>query len=227
MARVLCDGGQCDTVRVIRPPRQARSIESTTRMLDAAEALIAEGGPDALTVDAVVSRAGTSTGAFYARFGDRLGLLAAVQERFLDRLRNAAEAQADELADVPDLQQALAILVGGFLTTFRANRHAFNAIMVQNRGIPDFRARGSQATERAAAQLRDLLAERSGQITHPDIARAADMTFRTLFALATQIVMMDESEVTGRTLSEQQWTAETTAMLVAYLTAPHGETGKD
>jgi AcrR family transcriptional regulator len=190
-------------------------------MLDAAEALIAEGGPDALTVDAVIARAGTSTGAFYARFGDRLGLLAAVQERFLGQLHDAAEAQAAELAEVPDLSDALAILVDGFLATFRSNRNAFNAIMVQNRGIPEFRARGGQATERAAAQLRDILAKRSDQVSHPDLDRAADMTFRTLFALATQIVMMDESEVTGRTLSEQQWADETTAMLVAYLTTPH------
>jgi AcrR family transcriptional regulator len=187
-------------------------------MLDAAEALIAEGGPDALTVEAVITRAGTSTGAFYARFGDRLGLLAAVQERFLGRLRDAAAVQADELADVPDLRQALAIMVEGFLATFRRNRNAFNAVMVQNRGVPDFRARGARATESAAAQLRELLTERSEQISHPDLDLAADIVFRTLFALATQIVMMDEAEVTGRSLSDQQWVEETTHLLVAYLT---------
>jgi len=65
------------------------------------------------------------------------------------------------------------------------------------------------------------LAGRSDQITHPDLDTAADIAFRTLFALATQIVMMDESEVTGRTLSEKQWADETTSLLVAYLTAPH------
>jgi AcrR family transcriptional regulator len=188
-------------------------------MLDAAEALIAEGGPDALTVEAVIARAGTSTGAFYARFGDRLGLLGAVQERFLGRLSEAAASQAAELAEVQDLPQALALLVESFLATFRANRNAFNAIMVQNRGIPEFRARGAQATKSAAAQLRHLLGDRSEQVIHPDIDLAADMTFRTLFALATQIVMMDETEPTGRTLSEQQWAQETTDLLVAYLTA--------
>lgn len=190
-------------------------------MLDAAEALIAEGGPDALTVEAVIARAGTSNGAFYARFGDRLGLLAAVQERFLGRLRDAAAAQAAELADVADLGQALGIMAEGFLATFRANRNAFNAIMVQNRGVPDFRARGRRATESAAAQLHELLVARSEQVRHPDLDTAADFAFRTLFALATQIVMMDESEVTGRTLSEQQWAKETTSMLVAYLSARH------
>lgn len=193
-------------------------------MLDAAELLIAEGGPDALTVDAVILRAGTSTGSFYARFGDRVGLLAAVQERFLSRLREAAAAQADEIAEVPDLRQALTIMVEGFLSTFRTNRNAFNAIMVQNRGVPDFRARGSRATESAAAQLRRLLADRSEQVTHQDLDTASDFAFRTLFALATQIVMMDEAEVTGRVLSDRRWVEETTDLLVAYLTAPRDAT---
>jgi AcrR family transcriptional regulator len=190
-------------------------------MLDAAEALIAEGGPDALTVEAVIARAQTSTGAFYARFGDRLGLLSAVQERFLGQLSEAAATQAADLESVHDLKQALALLVESFLATFRANRNAFNAIMVQNRGIPEFRARGAQATRSAAAQLRRLLGDRSEQISHPDLDVAADMTFRTLFALATQIVMMDESETTGHTLTEQEWATETTNLLVAYLTTPH------
>jgi len=207
---------------VVRKPQQARSIESTTRMLDAAEALIAEGGPDALTVEAVITRAGTSTGAFYARFGDRLGLLAAVQERFLGRLRSAAADQTDGLAEVPELRQALMILVDGFLTTFRRNRNAFTAIMVQTRSLPDFRDRGAEVTWAAARQLRQLLADRSEQISHPDLDTAADIVFRTLFALATQIVMMDEAEVTGRTLSDQQWVEETTDLLVAYLTASRG-----
>jgi hypothetical protein len=56
-------------------------------------------------------------------------------------------------------------------------------------------------------------------VTHPDLDVAADVVFRTLFALATQIVMMDEAEVTGHTLSERQWADETTSMLMAYLTA--------
>ena len=40
-------------------------------MLVAAEELLRLGGADALTVEAVIERAGTSTGSFYARFGNR------------------------------------------------------------------------------------------------------------------------------------------------------------
>lgn len=53
---------------------QTREIE----ILDAAEQLFTEGGLDALTVRALVTRSGTSTGSVYHRYGDRGGVLAAL-----------------------------------------------------------------------------------------------------------------------------------------------------
>ena len=58
-------------------------------MLDAAEVVFAEGGADALTVDAVVKRPEGSIGNFYGRFGDRDGLLQAMHGRFLERFDEA------------------------------------------------------------------------------------------------------------------------------------------
>ena len=65
-----------------RKPQQARSILSMARMLDAAEAIFADGGDNALTVEAVITRAKTSVGNFYGRFGDHEGLLQAIHDRF-------------------------------------------------------------------------------------------------------------------------------------------------
>ena len=188
-------------------------------MLDAAEDLLAEGGPDALTVGAVVARADSSVGAFYARFGDRLGLLLAVQDRFLDRLEAAAIAQASTLVAVDDLRDVLEQLVAAFLDVFRANRNAFNAILVQNLSVRSFRVRGAQASQQGARAFAAILDACGAQVTHPDPAVAADFTFRTLFALATHIVMMDEGEVTGAVLDPHQWIEQTTEMLHLYLGA--------
>ena len=148
-------------------------------MLDAAEELLAEGGPEALTVGAVVARADSSVGAFYARFGDRLGLLLAVQDRFLDRLEAAAIAQASTLVAVDDLRDVLEQLVAAFLDVFRANRNAFNAILVQNLSVRSFRVRGAQASQQGARAFAAILDACGAQVTHPDPAVAADFTFRT------------------------------------------------
>ena len=188
-------------------------------MLDAAEELLAQGGPDALTIDAVITRAQTSNGAFYSRFGNREGLLLAVQDRFLDRLEKHASAQATELSEIDDLNEVLARFTKGFLETFRIYRNAFNAIMIQHRSAPSFRERGSKATIHASAALTALVMNRSQQVTHPNPQLAADFAFRTLFAVATHVVMMDEGEVTGSSLDSDTWIKETTDLLYRYLTS--------
>ena len=68
----------------IRPPRQARSQETLDRILDAAEALVAEKGFEDSPVSEIVQRAESSVGAFYARFHDKEGLLHALYERYYE-----------------------------------------------------------------------------------------------------------------------------------------------
>ena len=79
-------------------------------MLDAAEAVFAEGGADALTVDAVVKRSEGSMGNFYGRFGDRDGLLKAMHERFLERLGGATQAAVAAAAGEKTLAGAMPLV---------------------------------------------------------------------------------------------------------------------
>jgi len=203
-----------------RQPVQARSVASTHRMLDAAEGLLEAGGPDALTVDAVVRQARTSVGSFYARFGDRQGLLVVMQDRLLSRLVDALDATVAAAAAEPDLPAAVEILVAEFLKAFRAHRTAFNAYILQNRSDPSMRARGAEASRQAADSVGRLLATRRDQVEHPDLTLAADFTYRALFALATQTVILDDRDVTGKQHNDETWAEQTTRLLLAYLQAP-------
>ena len=67
-------------------PRQARSRETMTRILDAAESLLADRSFGALTIEAVCERAGSNTGSFYNLFADKQALLECLLDR-LDRDR--------------------------------------------------------------------------------------------------------------------------------------------
>src|SRR5262245_61109530 len=70
--------------RVGRPREHGE--ETRAALLDAAEQLIAEGGPDALSVRAVADAVGTTTRAVYSLFGSKDGLLAALAHRVFDVL---------------------------------------------------------------------------------------------------------------------------------------------
>jgi AcrR family transcriptional regulator len=55
-------------------PERADAARNRQRILAAAEALVAERGVDALSMDEVAERAGVGVGTVYRRFGDRSGL---------------------------------------------------------------------------------------------------------------------------------------------------------
>jgi len=209
-----------------REPKQARSVASMHRMLDAAESLLESGGPDALTVEAVVRSSGGSTGSFYARFGDRQGLLIAMQDRFLDRLGHSLADAFEPLSAADDLSHIIRRFVAEFLAAFRTHRSAFNAYMLVNRSEPSMRSRGAVASRAGARAITQLLERHADQIGHPEPDLAADFAYRTLFALATQTVMFDDREVSPHRYSNQTREHETAGLLLAYLQTPHARPTK-
>lgn len=65
-------------------PRQARSLETRSRLLAAAAALIAEHGIDGASVDAIAERAGRTSGSLYGQFGSKDGLVVALLDQSKD-----------------------------------------------------------------------------------------------------------------------------------------------
>lgn len=123
-----------------RRPQQERSRESTNRMLDAAEQILFYQGPDALTIEAVIEKAATSTGAFYARFENREGLAHALHERFLERvgaemfkLMTVRVPEEHLEADIANFISALYLVVDKYRPGFYyfAIHNSFNAALRQ------------------------------------------------------------------------------------------------
>ena len=130
----------------VRPPQQARTRKTLTRLLDAAEALVAEKGFDDAGIAEIAQRAGSSVGGFYRRFRDKQGLLHALHERFCEEAKATADVALDpqRWADAPvggDLGRVLRLSgphlprPRGLLSRLPAMRH--------------LRPRGSRAVEPA------------------------------------------------------------------------------
>lgn len=81
-------------------------------LLDAAEALLAEGGPAAVTVRAVADRVGESTRAVYTAFGSRASLMGAVAARGFQLVADLVDA-------IPVTDDPLADLVAAGVYGFR------------------------------------------------------------------------------------------------------------
>jgi AcrR family transcriptional regulator len=204
----------------VRPPRQARSIASTNRMLTAAEALFAAGGAEAVTVEAVVRKAGTSVGSFYARFTDRAGLLAAMHGRFLERMQEETGAAVAAAGMQPTLDRALGTFVKHVLRAARRHRESILFFVAISATDTPLRSQGLAANPGFAGAFAAVVMPFREQIVHRRPEAAIDVAFRVIFAMFLQRAMFTPREATGRVLSDASLAKELTHCLVSYLTTP-------
>ena len=185
-------------------------------MLEAAEELFREGGSDALTVEAVIERAGTSTGAFYARFGNRRGLFVAMHERFLDIFGTAVADAAVNALTKPTRHESLHHFFTSVFATVRDHRNTLYFHMIQNAHVADMRTQGNQVTKAVFAQIVEIAKLHAPRHEDIDLARM-DMVGRILQGLAIEMMLFEPDEVTGRFISDEERALRLADVVDAYL----------
>ncbi|MCZ7683991.1 MAG: TetR family transcriptional regulator [Sandaracinaceae bacterium] len=106
--------------RLRKRPTQERSRRRFEAILDAAAELFAAEGLEAVRMEAIAARAGTSIGSLYQYFPDREAIFFALAERVLERSRAAFDALVPvALAERPAWEELLDRAVDGFAATLR------------------------------------------------------------------------------------------------------------
>jgi len=88
--------------------QEERKADTRARLLDAAAALFGERGIDAVSVDAVADAAGRTSGALYAHFGSKQGLLLALLDEWAHSLVTVISAEFELADSVEDRLRAVA-----------------------------------------------------------------------------------------------------------------------
>ena len=202
---------------VRKAPVQARSVESMNRMLDAGEQLFYEGGSPALTLEAVIERSQTSTGSFYARFGDMHGFLEAMHERVLGMIVAETLPVLAKAASEPDLESALITYCRGAFDMVDRHRAPLYFFVVGNSQDKVFRAMGAQFMFGASGAFIGLVQGFLPEATSAVAKRRMDMAARTILAANFQDVMLDQSEISRIDLSRKARATELAVMLTGYL----------
>ena len=165
------------------PALQARSQKTRDRLLDAAEALLRDGGPEKATVPAIARRAKVAVGSVYRRFPDKDAVLRSIYERFFDRsiAANREALSADKWTDVP-LDLMLRRLVDGMVRGYRFHAPLLAALLRYVDSHPDaaFRTHAEAMRADVFAGLSQLLLSRRAEIAHPDPDRAVRFLLVTL-----------------------------------------------
>jgi AcrR family transcriptional regulator len=108
------------------PRERADAARNRARILEAAEALVAEQGIEAMSMEAVAKAACVGTGTLYRRFGDRAGLAFALLDQQTRAFQNALISGPPPLGPGAPARERLHAFGAGYLELME--RHA--ALMV-------------------------------------------------------------------------------------------------
>jgi AcrR family transcriptional regulator len=118
-------------------------------LLDAASAILAEDGPDRLTVRRIAARAGCSTMLVYSRLGGKQGVVEALWIEGFQRLAAVLQSEPPTADPLADLRRG-----GGQYRAFALENPTYYAVMF-DRAVPDFRP--SAEAGRIASATLDVL----------------------------------------------------------------------
>jgi AcrR family transcriptional regulator len=170
-----------------------RSKETLRRLARAALELIEEGGLENATVGAIVDRAGSSVGSFYARFQGKNDLIRYLREEVWTR----AMARWDEALPAREWQElsleaVIEGVVGLLLRSFREDYHQ-RRVLGRELRIDEVGAKKVfDFHQHILATVSPLLLAHRGEMSHPDPEWAIRLGYRFAVGGIREILEMEE-----------------------------------
>jgi len=198
------------------PPKQARSIATEQRMLDAAEELLKGGDSRQVTVENVTKLSGAKVSSFYARFGNVEGLFKALRNRYRDVVYQTAILEAYEKAlKQTDLRSTLYHSLKPTLELAR-REHIAISYLLRNPTVDQVELINQRKL--TADKMLKILQRHRKEIKKKDLRRASENVSRMAHAMWIHLALMEPSEFIGRKTSLSSVIDLTTDMAYAYLT---------
>ena len=180
-------------------------------------ALLEEGGVDALTVAAVAERAGMAVGSIYRRFGDKEGLLLAIQRAFTDNLQAEIMERMppERLRILRDPAVAIAEAVGAVTDAFQAHEALLRVFLLLGTRHEAVRTEGSRVSIEGNRYFAETL--RHTPIAHTDPEAALDFAYRLIYASIAHRVTQGEFLESDRPLPWNELRSHLQTAVVSYL----------
>jgi len=204
---------------VRRMPEQERSINSMNRMIEAGEQLFYEGGSSALTLNAVLERAGTSTGSFYARFGDMRGFTNAMHEHVLELVSAELIKAYAKASKQPDLESAVQVICIEAFKVVSKHRFALYFFAVGNLQDPQGRAIGKEFRFSMSDMLIELMKSYLPKSSSMARKQRLDIAARMGVAALYQQIMFDQKEMSPLTIKEKDSATALAEVICLYVRA--------
>ena len=172
-----------DTNTSVRAPRQKRSREAWSRVLDAGVELLSERGYDGFTISAICDAAGVAPRFIYDRVDNKEDLFLAVYEHGLGRVR-AGQSELERPERWADLTPDALVrgAIGEVGARFRENADFLRAVVLLSTSVAEVAKRGAAYRAEFEDQFVGLLSRIVDDIHHDDPLSAMRYCFDTAFA---------------------------------------------
>ena len=202
----------------VRPPKQRRSREGWSRVLDAGVAILEDGGYDAFTIAAICARAHVAPPAIYARTTSKDALFLAVYEHGIGRLRAeqgvfTEEARWAGLAPAELVRAAVAEMVG---ISLRHERFLRSVVLI-SATHPEVRRRGSRYSRELGEGFARVVLRARAAIRHDDPEAAVRSCFGTVFATSIIRIAYGPGFATPEPVDDDAFVADLGETGVRYL----------
>ncbi len=180
----------------VRAPQQERTRAGLTRILDAAEELLAEKSFDEISIAEIAKHAGSSVGAFYRRFRDKEGLLHALHARFSADARATTDVALEPTRWAGASLENIVYAFTSFLVQIHRERDGlFSAFMQRSSCDAAMRESTEELLEYICGRLNDLLIDHREHISHPDPSLAAALGLHVVIGALTNPVRIPVAEL--------------------------------
>jgi AcrR family transcriptional regulator len=201
---------------IVREPKQARSVETRDRLLDAAEAIMEEKSFDDATIEEIVSRAGLTTGAFYARFRNKEALFRHLE----DRMTSEFVAIFSEVTAAPGAAargaELLRRIIAVWAREYVRRRSVARALVLRSHTDAQIHGRLQNLNRLNHARTFRVLGRESA-IRHPNRALAIDFALLAARSVLRETILFREVWPGRPPLDEDGLVRELTRMTLAYL----------
>jgi AcrR family transcriptional regulator len=198
---------------------QARSKETATRLLEAAEQVLEKRGIKGASVPEIALRAGVSPASIYRRFIDKDGLLREVFERFFERAIKANDVALHPARwKVTSLQKSVCALVAGMVAAYSQRPGLLRAVVSYSEQHPDaaFRRRALELRKRSMAGIEKIVLLHVKEIRHPHPKKAVRIALQ-LVSLALKERVSPTNKMSGIALSADELRIELSRLFLGYL----------
>ena len=175
-------------------PQQARSRESTRKLLKAAAEVLGQHGLEGATIPRIAQHAGLTPGAIYRRFPDKDTLLETVIIRILER-----QDERLRMMFTPAMARQIPLavfaeqLINNMLVSYRANAGLMRALrqFAQGRDHTSFYRKVTRLEMRTYQYLVELFLVHRKQVKHPDPQMAVSFALVMLISALIELILVD------------------------------------